>query len=88
MENFTAAFRSEHDLQQAVDALRKQGVVDLQIEPGAAEPHQPMPMSLLGGGLSHLSIAESPGGLLQVVVESSRIRQAEDTVTRFGGSIE
>ncbi|GLI07856.1 hypothetical protein YDYSG_38860 [Paenibacillus tyrfis] len=87
MENFTAAFRSEHDLQQAIDALRKQGVVDLQIEPGV-EPHQPMPTSLLGGGLSHLSIAESPGCLLQVVVESSRIRQAEETVTRFGGSIE
>ncbi|KZE78817.1 hypothetical protein [Paenibacillus elgii] len=87
MENFTATFRSEHDLQQAIDALRKQGVVDLQIEPGV-EPHQPMPVSLLGGGLSHLSIAESPACLLQVVVESSRIRQAEDTVTRFGGSVE
>ncbi|WP_088834827.1 hypothetical protein [Paenibacillus tyrfis] len=87
MENFTASFRSEHDLQQAIDALRKQGVIDLQIEPGV-EPHQPMPISLLGGELSHLSIAESPGCLLQVVVESSRIRQAEDTVTRFGGSIE
>ncbi|MDO3681187.1 hypothetical protein [Paenibacillus ehimensis] len=87
MENFTAAFRSDHDLQQAVDALRKQGVIDLQIEPGV-EPHQPMPTSLLGGGLSHLSTAESPGCLLQIVVESSRIRQAEDTVTRFGGQLD
>lgn len=86
MENFTAAFRSGHELQQAVDALRKQGVVDLQIEQDP-EPHQPMPISLLDGGLSPSSIAESPGCLLQVVVESSRIRQAEDTVTRFGGSI-
>ncbi len=86
MENFKAAFRSGHDLQQAMDALRKQGVVDLQIEPGAETPHS-APASLLDDGLSHSSIAESPGCLLQVVVESSRIRQAEDTVTRFGGSI-
>ncbi|WP_426450372.1 hypothetical protein ACP26L_35740 [Paenibacillus sp. S-38] len=83
MEHITASFRSQADREQAAEALRKQGVVDLQFESGPA-----------GGALTPGTFAMSRGDLaadtrgswlMQILVESSRRRQAEDTVALFGG---
>jgi hypothetical protein len=67
--NLTAAFKKKSDLDLAAIALREQGVLDLRI-------HQ---------SDKHVEAAEEFLYSLDVFVEKSRWRQAEDTIIRHGG---
>jgi hypothetical protein len=67
--NLTAAFKKKDDLDSAAKALRIQGVLDLRIH--HAKPKQQ-------AGEEYLYS-------LDVFVEKSRWRQAEDTIIRHGG---
>jgi hypothetical protein len=84
--NLTAAFKKKTDLDLAANALRKQGVLDLRI-------HHPekriLPISAQIASneklLDNIEIAEEYIYSLDVFVEKSRWRQAEDTIIRHGG---
>ncbi|MDF2960347.1 MAG: hypothetical protein K0S39_2082 [Paenibacillus sp.] len=70
-------------MDQAAAALREQGAIDIKLETsndtaGGAEAMVP---ELTG------STQETAAGfVMQVVVETSRFRQAEDTIAKFGGN--
>ncbi|AEI46430.1 hypothetical protein [Paenibacillus mucilaginosus] len=83
MENLTASFRSPADREQAAEALRKQGVVDLQFESGTAE--KAFSPSALAMSRGETDSGSHGSWTMQILVESSRRRQAEDTVVHFGG---
>ncbi|MCZ8524066.1 MULTISPECIES: hypothetical protein [Paenibacillus] len=85
MENITAFFRNGTDMEQAAEALRKQGVVDLQLEAedGRAGIFASSPAYAMAGGDPNTGSRTSFA--MQILVESSRRRQAEDTVALFGG---
>ncbi|ALS24604.1 MULTISPECIES: hypothetical protein [Paenibacillus] len=83
MENIIAAFRNPHDMEKAAEALLKQGVINLKLEPGALHPKGEQPDITLLGRIG-TSISET-AAKLQVIVESSRRRQAEDTIRKYGG---
>jgi hypothetical protein len=70
--NLTAAFKKKTDLDLAALALRQQGVIDLRIH------------DVLGS----MEAAEDFTYSLDVIVEKSRWRQAEDTIIRHGGQFE
>jgi hypothetical protein len=86
--NLTAAFKKKTDLDLAANALRKQGVLDLRI-------HQPkkrirsIPAQILMNDkvIDQIEIAEEYIYSLDVFVEKSRWRQAEDTIIRHGGQL-
>ncbi|MED4600569.1 hypothetical protein P9314_07605 [Paenibacillus validus] len=84
METLTAAFRSRSEMEQAADALRKQGVIHLMMCPNGAGSDHAYPEWAGDSFQSGLSGGQDEG-LLQLLVESSRRRQAEDTISRFGG---
>jgi hypothetical protein len=86
--NLTAAFRKKTDLELAADALRKQGVLDLRIH----HPEKrilPIPAQILSNGklIDPLEMADEYIYSLDVFVEKSRWRQAEDTIIRHGGQL-
>jgi hypothetical protein len=82
MENITATFSDWGQMETAAAMLREQGAIDVLLSSGqdpygAAESIVP--------DFSN-SIEQSHNGFqMQVVVESSRYRQAADTIARFGG---
>jgi hypothetical protein len=84
MENITAIFSNWTEMESAADSLRAQGAIDIllfangQNPDGAAE-------SLVSGFTNNSIEPANPEFRMQVVIESSRYRQAEDTITRFGG---
>jgi hypothetical protein len=67
--NLTAAFKKKSDLELAAKALRQQGVLDLRIH----------------NVIENMEAAEDFTYSLDVFVEKSRWRQAEDTIIRHGG---
>ncbi|MEX2461639.1 MAG: hypothetical protein WD469_10165 [Paenibacillaceae bacterium] len=69
--NLTAAFKNKTDLDLAATALRQQGVLDLRIH----------------NVLENREAAEDFTYSLDVFVEKSRWRQAEDTIIRHGGQL-
>jgi hypothetical protein len=84
--NITAAFKKLDDLNQAANALKKQGAIDIRIHaPINEDPYHAMTMTQemdiqpIEGVQEHLYS-------LVVYVERSRFRQAEDTIIQFGGS--
>lgn len=91
MENITATFNSWTDVERASAALREQGAIDIQVESGAASDLSPGALGLelsLQQGLTEAQPDWSGGEqsyTLQVIVESSRSRQAADTIARYGG---
>lgn len=81
-KNLTATFRRVDDMELAADELRKQGVLDIKFD-------ESVPIKIDYQAGTHI---ESMGGetadgqyAIQVTVEMSRYRQAEDTIARFGG---
>ncbi|WP_028550633.1 hypothetical protein [Paenibacillus sp. UNC451MF] len=85
MENITAFFKNSSDMNQAAAALREQGAIDIQLHTDDNSA-----TSLVAPSLLHSSMMEEYQGnehsyILQVVVESSRYRQAVDTLAQFGG---
>ncbi|WP_159888084.1 hypothetical protein [Paenibacillus puerhi] len=86
MENLTAYFDNQSDLELAAAALREQGAVDIKTAAADSPDNGFMdgqPHSLQAGALEH----SAPLNRLQVVVESSRRRQAEDTIAHWGGKL-
>ena len=69
--NLTAAFKKISDLDLAASALRQQGVLDLRIH----------------DVLANIEAAEDFTYSMDVFVEKSRWRQAEDTIIRHGGQL-
>lgn len=69
--NLTAAFKKKTDLDLAATALRQQGVIDLRIH----------------DVLENIEAADDFTYSLDVFVEKSRWRQAEDTIIRHGGQL-
>jgi hypothetical protein len=67
----TAAFKKKADLDLAAIDLRKQGVLDLRIY----------------NLVDHIDTSEEISYSLDVFVEKSRCRQAEDTIMRHGGKL-
>lgn len=82
MENIIAFFRNRHDMEKAAEALLKQGVINLKREPAASNPEGELPVTILMG---EIGMSGETAAKLQVVVESSRRRQAEDTISKYGG---
>lgn len=90
--NLYAAFKKKDDLDAAAKALRKQGVLDLRI-------HQPKPRQQAAQApqttqaqpvdnedtIELMEAGEEYLYSLDVFVEKSRWRQAEDTIIRHGG---
>jgi hypothetical protein len=67
----TAAFKKKTDLDLAATALRQQGVLDIRIH----------------NVIENMEAAEDFTYSLDVFVEKSRWRQAEDTIIRHGGQL-
>jgi hypothetical protein len=81
-KNITATFKKMNDLELAAEELRKQGVLDLRFDdsnPIKIDYQSNNLIEALGDSLLGESYA------LQVSVEKSRYRQAEDTIAKFGG---
>jgi hypothetical protein len=81
--NLTAAFKKKSDLDLAATALRQQGVLDLRIH--HAEKLKPTPIVSKESLIDPVEAAEEFLYSLDVFVEKSRWRQAEDTIIRHGG---
>jgi hypothetical protein len=82
--NLTAAFKKKTDLDLAADALRKQGVLDLRIHPKKRILSIPAQIT---SDDKLIEMAEEYIYSLDVFVEKSRWRQAEDTIIRHGGQL-
>lgn len=79
-----ATFRNLDDLEQATDALRRQGVLDLRFD-GAT----PFKVEYQADNVIESLFESAADSIyhLQVAVQKSRSRQAEDTITQFGGEL-
>jgi hypothetical protein len=87
--NLTAAFKKKDDLDSAAKALRTQGVLDLRIHhpkprQQAAQATQAQPVDIKDT-IELMEAGEEYVYSLDVFVEKSRWRQAEDTIIRHGG---
>ncbi|MFD0682316.1 MULTISPECIES: hypothetical protein [unclassified Paenibacillus] len=83
MENITAVFNNWTEMDRAATVLREQGAIDIRLTANsdtANEAESMMP------NLTSSTLEAGAGFIMQVVVESSRFRQAEDTISRFGGN--
>jgi hypothetical protein len=86
--NLTAAFKKKTDLDLAANALRKQGVLDLRIhQPKKRIRSIPAQIFMNDKVIDQIEIAEEYIYSLDVFVEKSRWRQAEDTIIRHGGQL-
>lgn len=85
METLTAAFRNRSEMEQAAETLLKQGVINLKMTPHGAVGLNTHPDLNVNPFQFNVAGGEEEKNLLQVLVESSRRRQAEDTISRFGG---
>jgi hypothetical protein len=84
--NLTAAFKKKVDLDLAATALRNQGVLDLRIHPPIKRKTASIPKPVqTDDTLESMEAAEEYLYSLDVFVEKSRWRQAEDTIIRHGG---
>ncbi|MFE5322322.1 hypothetical protein ACFQ88_26960 [Paenibacillus sp. NPDC056579] len=84
MENITAFFKNREDMDRAASALREQGAIDIQLYSAGQTELGELPGASAALGMSSAE-EHHDHHILQVVVESSRFRQAEDTLARFGG---
>jgi hypothetical protein len=84
METLTAFFENQRDLEHAAQALQDQGAVHVTSEAATSPYLQDAEIQALSLQPGYAKAA-SPVNLLQIVVESSRLRQAEDTIARYGG---
>jgi hypothetical protein len=84
----TAAFKKKTDLELAANALRNQGVLDLRIHhPKKRILSIPAPIVSNESLIDPIEIAEEYVYSFDVFVETSRWRQAEDTIIRHGGQL-
>lgn len=95
--NIEATFSNWKNLELAVDMLRREGAIDIRVySPVLADPSGSRSSTntsaapILSSALmeaSSLPDASQHAFPLQVFVQPSRSRQAEDTILRFGGSL-
>ncbi|MGG1550932.1 hypothetical protein [Paenibacillus ferrarius] len=84
--NVAAAFTQEDQLMRATEALKEQGVLSLQADAyqGQAEAQ----LTSQWPPDSGTEPAPAPASyVLNVYVEKSRYRQAEDTLLKYGGQL-
>ncbi|NHN32250.1 hypothetical protein [Paenibacillus agricola] len=89
MENIRAIFNSLGEMEAAAAMLREQGVIDIKLQNQAANGGytlESMQSSLISG-IGDDEGASGSECIMEVVVESSRFRQVEDTIARYGGAI-
>ncbi|MDQ1911155.1 hypothetical protein RAC89_11895 [Paenibacillus sp. GD4] len=75
MESLCAAFPNPQIREQAVEALRAQGAIDIRLDEVVEFSKDLAPYGMV------------QGYKLEVVVESSRREQAADTISRYGGQL-
>lgn len=78
----TATFGNMNDLELAVEELRQQGVLDIQFDDNMAMKIDYQADTFIQ---NHENSLSDSGYGLQVSVEKSRYRHAEDILFRFGG---
>jgi hypothetical protein len=83
--NLIAAFKKKSDLDLAATALRRQGVLDLRIHYSEKNKFKPAHIVSNENLIDPVEAAEEYLYSLDVFVEKSRWRQAEDTIIRHGG---
>ncbi|MEK8128969.1 hypothetical protein WMW72_13780 [Paenibacillus filicis] len=83
MESLTVYFDNQRDLEHAAQALREQGAVN--VKGDAAEVTGDSDADMTAALQASAAGTAPEVHMLQIVVESSRLRQAEDTISRYGG---
>ncbi|UJF33338.1 hypothetical protein [Paenibacillus hexagrammi] len=83
-KSLTATFTNVENLEQAADELRQQGVLDLKFDNNASFKIDFQAHSLVQ---STQDIVSDHAYTLEVTVEKSRYRQAEDTLVKHGGHV-
>ncbi|SFL97781.1 hypothetical protein SAMN03159341_11341 [Paenibacillus sp. 1_12] len=83
MESLTAVFSSQAEMDSAIHLLKEQGVIDINMQSGDLAPAGGAESAI--PSLSNDTSEPASGFMMQIVVESSRLRQAEDTIARYGG---
>lgn len=83
-KNLSATFKRVDDLEHAADELRRQGVLNIRFDDRAAFKVDYQSDTFIQSAGDYLS--NNPYAL-QVSVEMSRYRQAEDTITKYGGEL-
>jgi hypothetical protein len=83
MENITATFSNWTEMETAAEMLREQGVVDIKLLSNKQDPDEAAVS--IGPDITNSVEPSNQGYMIQVMVESSRYRLAEDTIARFGG---
>ncbi|NOU94736.1 hypothetical protein GC093_16130 [Paenibacillus sp. LMG 31456] len=82
MENITAFFKNWAEMDQAATALREQGAIDIVLAENSDTTNGAESMI---PNLTSSTQETGSGFTMQVIVESSRFRQAGDIIARFGG---
>ncbi|MBD0382229.1 hypothetical protein [Paenibacillus sedimenti] len=83
-KNLTATFHNVDNLEQAAEQLKQQGVLYIQFNNHSSLLVEYQSESMVQS-MEHA--AASPSYELRVCVQKSRYRQAEDTITKFGGQL-
>ncbi|NEW07296.1 hypothetical protein GK047_14915 [Paenibacillus sp. SYP-B3998] len=81
--NLTATFHNVDNLEQAAEQLKRQGVLDIRFDNNnfIVEFQSDSFVQNLESSIASLSYG------LEVCVQKSRYREAEDTITKFGGQL-
>ncbi|MEK3719219.1 hypothetical protein [Paenibacillus sp. FSL H8-0034] len=83
MESLIASFSSQADMESAIRLLKEQGVIDINMQAGDLAADNGAESAI--PSLSNSASEPTSGFMMQVVVESSRLRQTEDTIAKYGG---
>ncbi len=83
MESLMASFGSQADMESAIRLLKEQGVIDINMQAGELAAGNGAESAI--PSLSNAASEPAAGFMMQIVVESSRLRQTEDTIARCGG---
>jgi hypothetical protein len=94
VENIRALFNSLEDMEAVAAILRQQGVIDIKLQSeentvGNTLDSVQEQLSFTNGIADNDNEATSGTTcIMEIVVESSRFRQVEDTIARYGGIYE
>jgi hypothetical protein len=81
--HLTATFTNMSDLEQAAEDLRRQGVLDIRFDDSVLKVDYQADTFIQS---LEDNVSDTDYGL-QVSVEKSRYRHAEDIITRYGGTL-
>lgn len=83
MESLTAVFNSQEEMDSAIRLLKEHGVIDINMQARGLTPGSGAESAI--SSLTNAVSEPASGFMMQIVVESSRLRLAEDTIARCGG---